>query len=196
MVNGTAVRRPRQALCVAALATAVLAGSAGCSGSSSDEGKELRFGETASLPGYKDAKVDVTVERLEQGGSADLSVLKDASKYAGRTPYYLRYKLTKPTGAEAGKSGGASTYFSVADANKKRLTKLTILGALDTTGDPKNPLKYRGFEKCESLSTSDFEKAAPGQSVTGCAVYVADAGAGAPTGVTWEQGTKTLATWK
>ncbi|MEU1782966.1 hypothetical protein ABZ545_26305 [Streptomyces abikoensis] len=193
MVNGTAVRRRRQALCVAALATAVLAGCSGCSGSSSDEGKELRFGETASLPGYKDTKLDVTVERLEQGSSSDLSVLKDASKYAGRTPYYLRYKLTK---TEAGTSGGASTYFSVADGNKKRLTKLTILGALDTTGDPKNPLKYRGFEKCESSSPSDFDKAAPGQSVTGCAVYVADAGAGAPTGVTWEQGTKTLATWK
>ncbi|MCC3776803.1 hypothetical protein [Streptomyces sp. UNOB3_S3] len=192
MVNGTAAPRRHRALgaaTVSAIATVVLAG---CSGSSSDEGKELRFGETASLTGYKDAKLDVTVDRLEQGGSADLSVLKDASKYAGKTPYYLRYKLTK---TEAGKSGGASTYFSVTDANKKRLSKLTIIGALDTTGDPKNPLKYRGFDKCESLSTSDFEKAAPGQSVTGCAVYVADAGAGVPT-VTWEQGTKTLATWK
>ncbi|MDT0450763.1 hypothetical protein [Streptomyces hesseae] len=196
MVNGIAAPRRHRALgtasvsAITAIATVVLAG---CSGSSSDEGKEVRFGETASVTGYKDAKVDVTVERLEQGGSTDLSVLKDASKYAGRTPYYLRYKLTK---TEAGQSGGASTYFSVTDGNKKRLTKLTILGALDTTDDPNNPLKYRGFEKCESLNTSAYEKAAPGQSVTGCAVYVADAGAEAPTSVTWEQGSKTLATWK
>ncbi|GHF04504.1 hypothetical protein [Streptomyces morookaense] len=171
---------------VAAAAAVAVITLAGCSGSSE---KHAAFGEAVTVDSYDKGPLSVAVERIDRGSSSDLNVLKDSAKYAGKTPYYLYYKLTR---TESGK-GSSGTNFVVSDGDKE-LTHLTIMGSFDPTGDWRDPLRYRGFDKCEGAD--GFEKTGPGQSVEGCAVYVADAGTGAPKTVKWVTRRDAQATWE
>ncbi|MFH8789123.1 hypothetical protein [Streptomyces roseoverticillatus] len=158
----------------------------GCSGS----GKSLKFGETATVTGDRAGTVGVTVIRIDQGSDADLSALKDASKYTGKTPYYLHFKLTKTA---EGNDDDETSRFDVSDG-KRQLTELLVLPSLDAIGDPS--VVTRRFERCEGASHTAYKEAAEGQSVNGCAIYLADKETGAPSTVKWTRRADTLATWK
>ncbi|MCD9195285.1 hypothetical protein [Streptomyces albireticuli] len=151
----------------------------------------MKFGEKATVEGDKSGTVGVTVERVEKGDNADLSGLENPEKYKGKTPFYVRYKLTKTA---EGNGNDASSHFEVSK-DGKRLTELMVFTSFDTTGDPSNPLVVRAFERCEGAGHTKYEEAAEGQSVEGCAIYLAE-GSGAPSTVTWTRHNKTLATWK
>ncbi|MEU6928311.1 hypothetical protein AB0A05_04015 [Streptomyces sp. NPDC046374] len=110
-------------------------------------------------------------------------------KYAGRTPYYLRYRYTKNEDGSLDWSGG----FQVS-GDDGRLTRLSVLPSLDATGDPNDPLHVSTFDKCKSGDSLD--KAAKGASVEGCQIFLTDAGGGTPKTVEWVRGQDTLATWK
>ncbi|WNF28756.1 hypothetical protein RI138_19035 [Streptomyces sp. C11-1] len=160
-----------------------------CSGS----GQELGYGEEATGDG-----VDVTVVRVEAGSAGDLTSLKDAAKYDGRTPYYLHYRVTK---TKDGDVKGPS--FDVAN-DKNRLTRLSILPSFPTptVGDD-GELSYSPapkFEKCtDDQSSSDFNKAPQGETYEACSIYLsAEGDTSAPSEVTWVEGAKneTVAVWK
>ncbi len=172
---------------VGAAAVGILA-LAGCSSS----GQSLKFGGTATVAGDRSGTVGVTVVRVEKGSNADLSGLKDASKYSGKTPYYLHYKLTKTA---EGNDNDESSHFEVSKGGK-RLTELLVLTSFDPTGDPSNPLVTRRFDRCQSASHTAYKEASEGQSVEGCAVFLATKETMDPSTVKWTRRSEALATWE
>ncbi|GHF58677.1 hypothetical protein GCM10010218_44990 [Streptomyces mashuensis] len=157
-----------------------------------ESGPSLAFGEKATVTGDRSGSVGVTVVRVEKGTHADLSRLEDAAKYAGKTPYYVRFKLTKTA---AGNDDDETSHFEVY-ADGKPLSELIILPSLQPTGDPSEPLTSGRFDKCEGADHTRYKEAAEGQSVDGCTVFVAPDSAAAPSTVKWTRRSKTLATWK
>ncbi|MFD0372595.1 hypothetical protein [Streptomyces sp. NPDC127114] len=180
---------PRPAARTAALAALALLPVLALTACSSSSGEERSIGQSASVEVAKGHHVDVTVLALEAGTEADLAELKDSSKYAGRTPYYLRYRYTKTQEGKASWSGDFEVH---GDAGP--LTSLSVLPSLDSTGNPDDPFDVRTFEKCES--STGFDKVAKGASVEGCQIFLTDTGGGAPKDVKWVDGDKTLVTWK
>ncbi|MFF5454508.1 hypothetical protein ACFY40_25215 [Streptomyces sp. NPDC012950] len=161
----------------------------GCSGSA----QELGYGEKAT-----GEDIDVTVLRVEAGSSGDLAVLEDASRYAGRTPYYLHYRVTK------NKEGSVKGPDFDVEGGKGRLTLLNIMpGFPSPTVGPDGRLSYSEapkFDKCADTRTSaEFAKAAKGESYEACSIYLTDEGDGAaPSGVKWVEGDRReeVAVWK
>lgn len=172
-----------------ATATALaVCGALALTGCSSVE--EVAFGRTANVEAEKGYSVDVTVLGLEAGTSADLDQLKDASKYEGRTPYYLRYRFTK---TDDGAAADWSADFEVRDGEGS-LTQLSVLPSIDATGDLDDPFDVNTFDKCQG--STGFDKLPKGASVEGCEIYLTDSGGGAPESVNWVLGDETLVTWK
>ncbi|WP_190019957.1 hypothetical protein [Streptomyces hiroshimensis] len=134
----------------------------------------------------------MTVVRVEEGSSADLSGLKDASKYKGKTPYYVHFKLTKTA---EGNDDDETSHFEVSKDGQP-LSELIVFSSFDATGDPSNPLVTRRFDRCEGVSHTTYKEAAEGQSAEGCAIFLADDKTGEPSSVAWTRRSKTLATWK
>ncbi|WP_144592417.1 hypothetical protein [Amycolatopsis rhizosphaerae] len=153
-------------------------------------GRQLKFGEQATVTAVRGGTIGVTVVGIEAGGNSDLSELSNPSKYAGETPYYLHYRLTKTDLVES------TTDFVVTDG-KNELTHLTVMGSLDATADPDHPLSYHQFSKCVQADSAEFRKLAKGGSVEGCSIYLPEHGAGAPTAVEWgaRDGKEPEATW-
>ncbi|MFD5648990.1 hypothetical protein [Streptomyces sp. NPDC127039] len=171
--TASAVLTNTVAVAVAALALT------GCSGDT----QELSFGDKAE----KD-NLEVSVVRVDAGTSGDLSVLEDAAKYQGRTPYYVHYRVTK---TEAGDVDGPS--FDVT-ADGDLLTRLNIMSAFPkpVVGED-GQLSYEEapkFDKClDEHDSGKFEKAAAGESYEACAVYLSESGSGAePEKVEWVKG--------
>ncbi|WP_164986330.1 hypothetical protein [Streptomyces roseicoloratus] len=135
------------------------------------------------------AHASPTVLALEAGSEADLAELKDSAKYAGRTPYYLRYRYTKTEEAKASWSGALEVH-----GDGGPLTKLSVLPSFEASGDPDDPLHVRTFEKCEE--STGFDELPTGGSVEGCRIFLTDKGGGAPNDVTWVDGNRTLVIWK
>ncbi|MEV4742576.1 hypothetical protein [Streptomyces sp. NPDC049555] len=175
----------RRALWTAAVGILALAGCA-------DSGQSLEFGEKATVAGDRSGSVGVTVVRVEKGSHADLSLLQDASKYSGKTPYYVRFKLTKTA---EGNDNDETSHFEVW-SDGKRLTELIVLPSMEATGDPTEPLTTGHFDKCVGADHTTFKEAPTGASVGGCAVFVAPDDAKAPSTVTWTRRSETLAAWK
>lgn len=168
---------------------------AGCSGSGTEE---LSYGDKAT----KD-NLEVSVLRVDTGSENDLSVLKDAAEYQGRTPYYVHYRVTK---TESGDVDGPS--FDVT-ADGDLLTRLNIMSAFpEPVVGEDGQLSYEEapkFDKClDEHDSAKFEKAPAGESYEGCSVYLSDKGAGAaPEKVEWVKGglirssdDKPFALWK
>jgi hypothetical protein len=159
---------------------AVLLAVTGCSHDSGPTTATFRVGDTATIDYNEQLKVRAAVTTVETGTSADLNELKDPSKYAGRTPYYIRYRL-----ATTASSATAPTENFVAFAGSKQLTRLSVIPSLDVTGDPAHPLTSHTFDKCKSAATEKLKNAPAGQSVDGCAIFLSDNADGAPTKVQW-----------
>ncbi|MFD3656539.1 hypothetical protein [Streptomyces sp. NPDC058620] len=177
--------RPQFAVLLAVSASLLTA----CSGS----GQELGYGEKATGD-----DIDVTVLRVDAGSTEDLAALEDAARFAGRTPYYLHYRVTK---TKDGSVKGPD--FDVA-GDEGQLTPLNIMpgfpsptigedGELSQSEAPK-------FDKCtDDHSYADFNKAATGETYEACSIYLADQGdSAAPSDVTWVKGSKSevVAVWK
>ncbi|MFE1952008.1 MULTISPECIES: hypothetical protein [Streptomyces] len=163
---------------LAALGAAAALALTGCS-----DTEELSYGDKAT----KD-NLEVSVVRVETGSNGDLSVLKDASEYQGRTPYYVHYKVTK---SESGDVDGPS--FDVT-ADGDLLTRLDIMAAFPepVVGDD-GQLSYEEapkFDKClDEHDSAKFAKAPAGESYEGCSVYLSEAGSDAsPEKVEWVKG--------
>ncbi|MFD7322545.1 hypothetical protein ACFV9D_15870 [Streptomyces sp. NPDC059875] len=171
----------------AATATSAVLGALALGGCSSTP--EAEVGKTLDVEVAKGYSADVTVLAVEAGSAQDLSELKDASKYAGRTPYYLRYRYTKTQEGAADWSGE----FAVSGEDG-HLTRLSVLPSLDATGDADDPFDVRTFDKCRSVT--GFDELPKGGSAEGCQIYLSDTGGGAPEKVEWVDGDETLATWK
>ncbi|MGW4646893.1 hypothetical protein [Kitasatospora sp. NPDC004289] len=145
--------------------------------------QELSYGS-----GAKKDNIEVSVERVVAGTTADLSVLKDASKYQGRTPYYLHYKVTKTA---AGDVTGPS--FDVT-ADGDLLTRLSIMAAFpEPVVGADGKLSYKEapkFDKClDSHDSAKFKAAGAGESYEGCMVYLSATGStAAPSKVEWVKG--------
>ncbi|MHC0429904.1 hypothetical protein ACX6XY_06925 [Streptomyces sp. O3] len=156
-------------------------------------GQELSYGEQASAN-----DLDVTVLRVEQGSTADLAMLKDADKYADRTPYYVHYRVAKTTRGEV-KSPDLD---AVGDGG--RLTQLNIMPSFPSPSvGADGKLTYSKapkFDKCtDEHSYEEFNKAPKGESYEACTIYLTDAGDSAgPTQVEWADSGKSdpIATWK
>ncbi|MER6997682.1 hypothetical protein [Streptomyces sp. NPDC000410] len=146
----------------------------GCSGS--DSGAELKYGESANVTTEKAGSYDVAVLRVEQGKNSDLDVFKDTSRYAGKTPYYVHYRITKTEDRQK----VPAPYFG-AYAGDKQLTALNVMPSFDFS-DPLAPV-VQEFDKCTGFDSADFKKAAKGQSFKGCDIYLAESGTGAPTDI-------------
>lgn len=178
--------RPQFAILLAVAATVITA----CSGF----GQELGYGEKATGD-----EIDVTVLRVEAGGAEDLSTLEDAARYAGRTPYYLHYRVTK---TKDGSVKGPD--FDVAAGDEGRLTLLNIMpGFPSPTIDENGELSQSEapkFDKCtDDHSYAEFNKAATGESYEACSIYLTDRGdTAAPSDVTWVEGSQReqVAVWK
>ncbi|MFI5530003.1 hypothetical protein ACIA8O_15815 [Kitasatospora sp. NPDC051853] len=182
----------RTTVAVLGTATAALLLS-GCS-----DTKELAYGSTA-----KKDNIEVVVEKVVAGSTADLSVLKDASKYEGRTPYYLHYRVTKTDGGDV-----TGPSFDVT-ADGDLLTRLSIMAAFpEPVVGADGKLSYKEtpkFDKClDPHDSTKFKAAAAGESYQACAVYLSATGStAAPSKVEWVKGgllrrkdDKAFATWK
>ncbi|MGW6862203.1 hypothetical protein [Streptomyces xanthophaeus] len=160
--------------------------------------KELSYGAKA-----KKDNLEVSVERVVAGTSDDLSVLKDAAQYQGRTPYYVHYRVTK---TDAGDVNGPS--FDVT-ADGDLLTRLNIMSSFPQPivgADGK--LSYKDapkFDKClDEHDSRKFEQAPAGESYEACSVYLAASSSStAPEKVEWVKGgllrrsdDKAFAVWK
>lgn len=160
---------------------------AGCS----DSGEQLTFGEKATVSAERGGTLDVTVLRIDEGSNSDLTALENASQYTGDTPYYVHYEIAKTEGSH-------DTLWEsfVVSAGGERLTELNVMAAVDFS-DPFRPT-VKEFDRCTAADMTEFEKAAKGQSVEGCAIFLADKGIGAPTTVQWalDDADKPLATWR
>ncbi|MFB7937975.1 hypothetical protein [Streptomyces sp. NPDC056049] len=165
-------------VCAVLAATATAIALTGCSGT-----RELSYGATA-----KKDNLEVSVLRVVAGDSGDLSVLKDAAEYQGRTPYYVHYRVTK---TDAGEVNGPS--FDVT-ADGALLTRLNIMSPFpEPIVGPDGKLGYKEppkFDKClDEHRSADFERAAAGESYEACAVYLAVSGSTAtPEKVEWVKG--------
>ncbi|MGA4979861.1 hypothetical protein [Streptomyces cinereoruber] len=150
----------------------------GCSGV-----QELPYGAKA-----KKDNLEVSVLRVVAGTSGDLSVLKEAAKYQGRTPYYVHYRVTK---TDAGDVNGPS--FDVT-ADGALLTQLNIMSAFpEPIVGTDGKLSYKDapkFDKClDEHNFSEFKQAAAGESYEACTVYLSALGSNAaPEKVEWVKG--------
>ncbi|MFC7219484.1 hypothetical protein ACFQLX_15080 [Streptomyces polyrhachis] len=168
----------RTALAALTAAAAALA-LTGCSGDT----QELSYGD----PAKKD-NLEVSVLRVDAGTSADLSGLKDADQYQGRTPYYVHYRVTK---TEAGSVRGPSFDLT---ADSGLLTRLNIMSAFpEPVVGEDGQLTYKDaptFDKClDKHDSSTFDKAPAGESYEACSIYLSDAGSSAaPEKVEWVKG--------
>ncbi|ARF71746.1 hypothetical protein B7C62_05370 [Kitasatospora albolonga] len=178
--------RPQLAVPLAVSAALLTA----CSGS----GQELGYGEKATGD-----DIDVTVLRVEAGSTKDLAVLKDASEYAGRTPYYLHYRVTKT------KDGSVKGPDFAVTGDGRNLTRLSIMPGFGTPVVGKDGgLSYSKapkFDKCTADdSSSDFNEKAAGESYTSCSIYLtAEGDSAAPTEVAWlgdDRKEDPVAVWK
>ncbi|MER7723686.1 hypothetical protein [Streptomyces sp. NPDC096323] len=164
----------------------------------SEDTPALSYGDTA-----KKDNLEVSVERVDTGTSGDLSLLQDASRYQGRTPYYVHYRVAKTgTGSVDGPSFDLT-------ADGDLLTRLDIMSAFPepVVGDD-GQLTYKDgpkFDKClDEHDSKKFEEAAAGESYEACSVYLSEAGSGAaPEKVEWVKGgllrrsdDKAFAVWK
>ncbi|MFD6229381.1 hypothetical protein ACFWFZ_21285 [Streptomyces sp. NPDC060232] len=165
----------RTVLAVLAAATFALTG---CSGA-----QELSYGAKA-----KKDNLEVSVLRVVAGTSGDLSVLKEAAKYQGRTPYYVHYRVTK---TDAGDVNGPS--FEVT-ADGALLTQLNIMSAFpEPIVGTDGKLSYKDapkFDKClDEHNFSEFKQAAADESYEACTVYLSASGSNAaPEKVEWVKG--------
>ncbi|MCX4444877.1 hypothetical protein ACIOEZ_07050 [Streptomyces sp. NPDC087866] len=167
-------------IAIAALTAAAAAlALSGCS----NDTQELSYGDTA-----KKDNLEVSVVRVDTGAPGDLSVLKDASKYQGRTPHYVHYRVTK---TEGGSVNGPSFDLT---ADGELLTRLDIMSAFpEPVVGEDGQLTYEDapkFDKClDEHVASKFEKAGAGESYEACSVYLSDAGSSAePEKVEWVKG--------
>ncbi|WP_433544359.1 hypothetical protein ACQPZG_04055 (plasmid) [Streptomyces sp. CA-294286] len=184
--------RLRTARYGAAILTAVfLTASTGCS--SKDETQRLAMGEPATVPAKGDGTVTFTVRRIEKGNASDLKALDKTEQYVGKTPYYVRFAYTK---TEA--DGDYEAWRLSLLAGETSLTGLSVLPSFDFQ-DPMKP-KTRRFDRCLPADSETYRKAGKGDTVEGCAVYLAEEGTGeasrvalidgnytnSPQKVTWE----------
>ncbi|MFE2296229.1 hypothetical protein [Streptomyces sp. NPDC059452] len=177
--------RPQLAVPLAVSAALLTA----CSG----PGQELGYGEKATGD-----DIDVTVLRVEAGSTEDLAVLEDASEYAGRTPHYLHYRVTKT------KDGSVKGPDFDLTGDGKNLTLLSIMPGFGTPvvsedGDVSYSEAPK-FDKCtDDNSYVEFNKAPAGESYESCSIYLtAEGDSAAPSEVTWVEGRQRepLAVWK
>ncbi|MCC3768819.1 hypothetical protein [Streptomyces sp. UNOC14_S4] len=163
----------------------------GCSHDSGPTTETLRIGDTATIDDNEQLKIQAAVTTIDTGSSADLNELQNPSKYAGKTPYYVRYRLTTTAS-----SATAPSESFVAFAGSKQLTHLSVIPSLDVTNDPEHPLSSHSFDKCKSAATDKLKNAPAGQSVDGCIIFLSDNGDGAPTKVQWGLKKTPAAVWK
>lgn len=164
--------------CAVLTATAAALVLTGCS-----DTKELSYGAKA-----KKDNLEVSVERVVAGTADDLSVLKDAAQYQGRTPYYVHYRVTK---TDAGDVSGPS--FDVT-ADGDLLTRLNIMSSFpQPVVGADGKLSYKDapkFDKClDRHDSGTFKQAPAGESYEACSVYLSASGSGAaPEKVEWVKG--------
>ncbi|MFF2552660.1 hypothetical protein ACFVUS_16760 [Nocardia sp. NPDC058058] len=151
-------------------------------------GKKVSFGEAVTID-RKDGAQGLTVLRVDKGNTSDLDSLADSSKYAGKTPYYVRYRLTK-----ASTSYNTTSYFAVY-AGKKQLSELIFLPSAGSLGNPNRSSASR-FDKCFGASAAEFDKMSQGQSLEGCTTFLAGSGVGTPDKVQWKPEKAVIATWQ
>jgi hypothetical protein len=164
---------------------------AGCGGG----GEQLEFGGTATVDAEGGGKIQMTVLGIDEGATSDLDGLQDSSRYAGKTPYYLRYAYAKTADGKTAPEGEIAVF-----AGDRQLTKLSILPSFDfDQNDPLAPPTVRRFDKCRGVESEALKKAATGQRVEGCGIYLADSGMGEPTKVELTSGSitdaETFVTW-
>lgn len=160
----------------------------GCS-----SGQELSYGEKAGAE-----NLDVTVLRVEQGSAADLASLEGAERYAGRTPYYVHYRVAKTT------DGSAEWPDLDVAGDDGRLTYLSILpGFPSSTVDADGNVTMEAgpkFDACtvDDTDKKDFDSAPKGESYESCGIYLTDEGGTSPTRVEWVESGKQdpIAVWK
>ncbi|MFJ8044041.1 hypothetical protein ACIRBX_26415 [Kitasatospora sp. NPDC096147] len=159
-------------------ATAAALVLAGCS-----DTQELSYGSSA-----KKDNIEVSVERVVAGTTADLSVLKDAAKYQGRTPYYLHFRVTKTADGDV-----TGPSFDVT-ADGDLLTRLSIMPSFpEPVVGADGKLSYKEsqkFDKClDGHDSAKFKSAAAGESYQACVVYLSATGSTkAPEKVEWVKG--------
>ncbi|MFF4172576.1 hypothetical protein [Streptomyces sp. NPDC001744] len=177
--------RPKHAALIA-LSAAVLTA---CS-----SGQELPYGGKAT-----GENLEVTVLKVEQGGADDLSVLQNPGEYAGRTPYYVHYRVTKTA------DGAAEWPDLDVRSDKRRLTSLSIRPGFPTPtvgADGKVTMKVPPeFKPCgaDDTDTKDFDSAPKGKTYTSCTIYLTDEDGKGPTHVEWVPDSRKgdpIAVWK
>ncbi|MEV2225943.1 hypothetical protein AB0E01_39640 [Nocardia vinacea] len=138
---------------------------AGCSGD-----KEVHFGESASLKLPSGATVEIAVTGYTHANSADFSkYLQNTSSISGKTPYYVNYTMKRTNDQpllDSEQVGG--TDIGASDGSRP-LERLQLMGV--------------GYFPCEGVGTYSLKDKSVGASVSGCRVFLAGSGVGAPTSV-------------
>ncbi|MGA5195848.1 hypothetical protein [Streptomyces exfoliatus] len=163
--------RPKHAALIALAAVVLTA----CSSE-----QELSYGGKAT-----GGDLEVTVLKVEQGSADDLSILQNPERYAGRTPYYVHYRVTKTA------DGAAKWPDLDVVGDDGRLTYLSIgpgfpTPTVDADGDVTMETAPE-FTACTADDTDQevFDSAPKGQSYASCGVYLTDEGEKGPTQVEW-----------
>lgn len=129
-------------------------------------GTELKVGDTATIPQGKEGDtVKVTVSKITEGSSSDLSHLEDAHKYTDYTPVYIQYEIT-------GTDNSSNMEYRTPDgfrpvlSDGRRAGSLTIIGTqkfdkCDSNSFPK------GFGEGDKLMDCDIAMLASGQELGG-----------------------------
>lgn len=137
-------------------------------------GTKLAFGETANTHSntgkkdsddYKEASYETKVTKIVAGSEADLAKLKDASKFAGQTPYYVFYESTL-TSLSVPTAGMSDPYVKAQLKDGTDAQKLIVFG---TMGDCKT-----GSFETEGKDDSFTYKV--GSTKASCSVFLAPAG--------------------
>lgn len=131
-------------------------------------GEELGFGESAIIQLRSGATVEVAVTASTPGDTADFSDLQDPSTISGKTPYYVKYTVTRTNDKPISFSDGFSADSFSADDGSRGLENLQVIGGIPT---------------CKEETTSSLEHAPVGTSVSGCVIFLASSGIGEPTSI-------------
>lgn len=128
---------------------------AGAAAELTKPGTELALGDPGTIPqGEGGASLTLTVTKITQGSSKDLSKLKNADDYKKYTPVYVHYEMT---GTESSSQIGGDVLEDVEPVltTGQQAPTLTIIGT--------SP-----FEKCDLNDVPD--DFGPGDTATTCAV--------------------------
>ncbi|NKY89741.1 hypothetical protein [Nocardia veterana] len=163
------------------LVTIAVMSAAGCG---AEHRGSMKFGDMATI-GSDIGEEGVTVLGIDPGSPADFDQVPDPARFADRTSYYLRYRLTHTS------SHGFSFTPFVLSNGSTGFSELSALAGTSLWG-------LHGADGCTAVNNEQLDLLPPGKSIDGCLIFVSQVGEHTPpTQVQWRQdGNPPRGTWR